>query len=149
MPDGDEGGAFKPMIRFVTLLTVADIGFASNGAASSTGDARGFSPEELFFPNPNFHFDTFFVTTGGAGMIGTGGGASKGKSARCFDDDREALLISRAKDWEAVARVSRVSSIGDPGLVGWVGTPEPLPFLAPRLRRLWADVEREYIPSKS
>ena len=26
-------------------------------------------------------------------------------------------------------RVSSVTSIGELGLVGWVGTPEPLPFL--------------------
>ena len=41
----------------------------------------------------------------------------------------EALLISRAKNWEAIGRVSSMTSIGELGLVDWVGTLEPLPFL--------------------
>lgn len=111
------------MMRFVTLLAVADIAiglFVSEESPSSTGDAKGFSPEELFLPNPNFHFDAFFVTTGGIWITGTGGksGGSTGKSPRCFDDDRDALLISRAKDCEAVASVSSVSSSGEPGESG-------------------------------
>jgi len=142
------------MIRFVTLLAVADIAigglFVSDIGTSSTGD---LSPDELFFPKPNFHLDAFFVTTGGARMTGTGGGGSrdsKGNSPRCFDEERDALLISRASDCEAVASVSSVSSVGDPGPSGEeMGILEPLPFLAPRLRRLFVDAEREYIPSSS
>jgi len=135
------------MTRFVTLLAVVDIAAGlpvSNEDGSSTGDARAFSPEELFLPKLNFHFDAFFVTTGGVWMTGTGGGVSEGKSPRCFDDERDVLLISRARDWEAVASVSSLS-LGGKG----AGAPEPLP-LAPRLRlRLFVDVEREYIPSPS
>jgi hypothetical protein len=107
----------------VTLLAVAVIAiglFESDGSGSSTGEAKGFSPEELFFPKPNFHFDAFLVTTGGAWMTGTGGisEGSSGKSPRCFDDERDALLISRARDCDAVASVSSVSSIGEPGICG-------------------------------
>lgn len=133
------------MTRFVTLLAVVDIaaGLVSNEDGSSTGDARAFSPEELFLPKPNLHFDAFFVTTGGVRMTGTGGGDSEGKSPRCFDDERDVLLISRARDWEAVASVSSLS-LGGKG----AGAPEPLP-LAPRLRLRLFDVEREYIPSPS
>lgn len=148
IPVDVKAGAFKPMMRFVTLLAVEDIAvglFVSDKGTSSTGDATGFSPDELFFPKLNFHFDVFFVTTG------TGGGwleDSKGKSFRCFDEERDALLISRARDWEAVASVSSVSSVGEPRLRGEAkGAAEPLPFLAPRFRRLVVDVEREYVLS--
>lgn len=81
--DGGGGaGAFKPMSRLVTLLAVADIGLPTSdrGGISSIGEAAGRSPDELFFPKPNFHLDVFFTTTGGALMTGTGGisGDSRG-----------------------------------------------------------------------
>lgn len=123
IPDGEGVVALKPIMRLVTLLAVADIAmdlFISDEGTSSTGDAKGFSPEEVFFPKPNFHFDAFLVTTGGAWITGTGGISveSKGKSPRCFDDERDALLISRAKACEAVASVSNVSSMSEPGRCG-------------------------------
>lgn len=88
----------KPMMRFVTLLAMADIPIAlsvSNEDASSTGDGRVFS-EGVFSPKLNFHFDGFFVTTGDAWTTDTGRGKSGAteKSPRCFDDKRDALLIS-------------------------------------------------------
>jgi hypothetical protein len=88
------------MIRFVTLLAVANIPIGlpvSNEDASSTGDGRVCSSEGVFFPKLNFHFDGFFVTTGDAWMTDTGrgkSGDSKRESPRCFDDERDALLIS-------------------------------------------------------
>ena len=150
-PDGVGTGAFKPMIRFVTLFAVAD---GKGNACSSIGDVGARSPAAvlLCFPKPNLHLDGFF-TTGAWLTIGTGGtsGSSKGKSLLCFEEDRDALLISRARDSEADARLWSVSSRGDPGLRGRIGgtTPAFLPFLAPRLRRLLFDVEREYMPSSS
>lgn len=93
-------GAFKPMMRFVTLLAVADMGLPKSiDGSSSKGEGSAFSAE-LFFPKLNFHLDAFLTTTGtGGGITGRGGtaGGSSG-SPRCFDDEREALLISRAKD---------------------------------------------------
>lgn len=137
-------------MRFVTLLAVADIGLLdSNGGSSSTGDGMAFSPE-LFFPKPNFHFDVFLATTGtGVGMMGSGGraGGSSG-SPRGVDDVREALLISRARDCDAVASVCSVWSSAEPGSM-WAGVLVPLPFLAPRLRRLFVEGDREYISSSS
>jgi hypothetical protein len=89
-------------MRLVTLLAVADIAigrFVSAVSASSTGDDKALSADEVFLPKLNFHFDGFFVTTGGVGMTGTGGksAGSTGNSPRCFEDERDALLISRAK----------------------------------------------------
>jgi len=55
---------------------------------------------------------------------------------------REARLISRARDCEATASVSSVSSFG---VVG--GCEEPLPLRAPRLRRLLVDAERDSVPT--
>lgn len=86
------------------MLAVAD---GKGGACSSTGDFGARSPVDvLFFPKPNFHLDAFFVI-GAWLMTGTGGrsGDSKGKSPRCFEEDRDALLISRARDSEADARL--------------------------------------------
>lgn len=57
------------------------------------------------------------------------------------DDARDARLISRARDCDATASVSRVSSLG----VG--GGCEPLPLRAPRLRRLLVDAERDSLPT--
>jgi len=143
------------MMRLVTLLAVADIPiglFVSEEGISSTGDVNGFSPEELFLPKVSFHFDGFLVTTGSARIAGTGGKlvGSTAKSLRCFDEDRDALLISRARACDAVTSISSLSSVGEPGVCArGVGTPAPLPFLAPRLRRLCVDVDRESIPSPS
>jgi hypothetical protein len=107
------------MMRLVTLLAVDDIGialFVPDRPASSMGDANSFSSEELLFPNPSFHFEAFFVTTGGSGMAGTNAksGDSESRASRLIN---EALLISRAKDAETPARVSN-TSIGEPGLSG-------------------------------
>lgn len=97
---GGGTGAFKPMMRFVTLLAVADMSLPeSTGGNSSKGEGSAFSAE-LFFPKLNFHLDAFLTTTGTDGSMtgrgGTAGGCSR--SLRGFDDEREALLISRAKD---------------------------------------------------
>lgn len=146
-PDGVGVGAFKPIIRFVTLLAVAD---GKGDGCSSTSDVGARSPASvlLCFPNPNLHLEAFFVT--GAWLMTGTGGSSKGKSPLRFEEDRDALLISRARDSEADARLWSVSSMGDPGLRGIGGaTPAFLPFLAPRLRRLLFDAEREYNPSSS
>jgi hypothetical protein len=45
----------------------------------------------------------------------------------------EALLISRANDCDASAKLAKISSLG-------VGGTEPLPFRAPLLLRLFVDV---------
>jgi len=59
------------------------------------------------------------------------------------DDALDALLISRAKDCEAMARVTSVSSFGV------VGEAIPLPFLAPRFLRLLVEVDRDVMPGTS
>jgi len=104
-PEGVEIGALKPMIKFVTLFAVAD---GKGDACSSTGDVGARSPADvlLCFPKPNLHLDAFFAT-GAWLMTGTGGrsGSSTGKSPLCFEEDRDALLISRARDSEADARL--------------------------------------------
>jgi hypothetical protein len=137
--------------------------------ASSTGETR---PPELF-PKLNFHFDGFLVTTGvddAAGTAGIGGGGlpgdgdtaeeirytgkgntetgSKGWFIRLdlepevLVDERDALLISRAKDCEATASVSNVSSCVKTAAA-------PLPFLAPRFRRLLVEVDLDVMPANS
>jgi hypothetical protein len=52
------------------------------------------------------------------------------------DEDLEALLISRANDCEASAKLASASSLG-------VVTTEPLPFRAPLFLRLLVDVDLE------
>lgn len=59
------------------------------------------------------------------------------------DDARDALLISRARDCDATASVSSVSSLGVEGV--W----DPLPLRAPRLRRLLVEAERDVALSAS
>lgn len=88
-----EGGVFKPMMRFVTLLAVTDI-----GGSSSKGEGRVFSAE-LSIPKLNFHLDAFLEATGtGGGIMGKGGAVSDfADSPGRFNDGREALLILRAK----------------------------------------------------
>lgn len=57
------------------------------------------------------------------------------------DDDLEALLISRASDCEASAKVASVSSL-EPANV------TPLPLRAPRFLRLLVEVDLDSMPSK-
>jgi hypothetical protein len=68
------GGAFKPMIRLVTLLTVDAAGCDSGtGATSSVGEARPIvaaMDEALALPKLSFQRDGFFVGT----RIGDDGG---------------------------------------------------------------------------
>lgn len=116
---GGGKGAPKPMTRPVTLLALADIDLpVSEEVASSMGDVdddvgvvtgRSFADDECCFPNVNFHFDVFFGKTL---LVGKGGGDSKDKSLRGIDE-RDVLLISRASNWEAVARLSSESPTVD------------------------------------
>lgn len=69
----DGGGAFRPMIRLVTLLAVADIGRSALGDASSTGDTRP-SADALLLPKLSFHFDDF-LAMGCPDEVGAGEGA--------------------------------------------------------------------------
>lgn len=177
--DDAGAGALSPMSRLVTLLAVDAMALADvGGATSSTGEIRpaaveaaalAASADALFLPKLSFHLDGFLVTgAGGAFTVGAGAGAtglaksaegtaymdtgSKGFLTRAglleperWEDDLEAMLISRASDWDASARVASVLSCGEVGLVGIV----PLPFLAPRFRRLLVDVDRDVMPSIS
>jgi len=61
------------------------------------------------------------------------------------DEALDALLISRASDSDATASVTRVSSLGVVGVVAIA----PLPFLAPRFRLLFVEVDREVMPASS
>jgi hypothetical protein len=56
------------------------------------------------------------------------------------DDDLDALLTSRARDWEALASVANMSSMAS-------GDALPLPLRAPRFRRLFVDVDLSSIDS--
>lgn len=142
-------GAFKPMMRFVTLLTVEAAGCDGSGAggggwAVSSLEARlAVSVEALALPKLSFHREGFFVGTGTGGDDGAGevvdvdwevvrAGLSNGVGIAyietgsndcCLRDDvvdfvpvdltegaLECLLSSRARDWEATARVTSVSS---------------------------------------
>jgi hypothetical protein len=94
-------------------------------------------PEELL-PNESFHLEVFLVTTGEGDKGGNGSTGTRWCDA--LEDEREALLISRAN--VSTARVDSVSSVGDVGLEAG-----PLPFLAPLLRRLVVEVDREIWPS--
>lgn len=155
--------ALNPMIRFVTLLAVADMLEATpgsievGGGVSSIGDTHApETADPLFFPKLSFHLEGFLVT--GAGVI-VGDGCTGGTVLKFVDElekdieimvktylreeDLEALLISRASDCDASASVARVSSSGT------VDEVIPLPFLVPRFLRLVVEVEREVIPSTS
>jgi hypothetical protein len=114
-------GAFKPMIKLVTLVAAMDM-----GALFSKETGSGVVP---LLPNESFHLEVFLVTTGD--------GERGGKGSRRWEE--EALLISRAK--ASTARVESASSVGEVGLEA-----EPLPFLAPLLRRLVVEVDREMPP---
>lgn len=102
IPDEGWGGAFKPMSKFVTLLALADIDLpVSVEAVSSMGDvdddiaiAGRSLAEELCLPKDSFHLDGFFGSTL---IAGKGGGDSRDRSLRGIDE-RDALLISRARD---------------------------------------------------
>ena len=135
----------------------------------SAGDS--FAPAAVLalpFPNDSFHFDDFLEMDGvveldGAREMGTevlrrvsGGKAMPGEMGYGMGrtseaggggweapEVRDVREISRARACDACARVSRVTSWGDAGLVGDIADVEPLPFLAPRLRRLCVDAERE------
>lgn len=55
----------------------------------------------LLLPKVSFHLDGFFDNDGRESRcrhrdIGGKGGTANGSSARCFNDEREALLVSRA-----------------------------------------------------
>jgi hypothetical protein len=156
------------MIKFETLALIAAVPVSMLCEASSTGETR---PPELF-PKLNFHFDGFLVTTGALGATGTlgiegglpgDGDTAEGRRYRgkgyneigsmgwflrlilepdVLSDERDALLISRAKDCEATASVSNVSSCVKTAAA-------PLPFLAPRFRRLLVEVDLEVVPAIS
>ena len=146
------------MRRFVTLVAAAVIGAPSG---TKEGSSRGKTRSPPLFPNDSFHLDVFLATTGvgcvekdgaertedgrpymgmGKGSCGTGGRQVDGWPT----DACEARLISRARDCDASAREARVSSRRETGDVR-----VPLPRRAPRLRRLFVDVERECMPSVS
>lgn len=140
-------GAFKPMMRLVTLLTVEAAGCDGSGAGGgwviSSAEARfAVSVDALALPKLSFHREGFFVGTGtgaddGAGVVvevdwetvrelSNGVGIAyieTGSKDCCLREDvvdfvaaewtegaLDCLLSSRARDWEATARVTNVSS---------------------------------------
>lgn len=78
---GGGGGAFKPMIRLVTLLTVDATGCGSTGGGiSSVGDARprlAVRVEALALPKLSFQREGFFVTVAGGDAGGGGDGIAE------------------------------------------------------------------------
>jgi hypothetical protein len=87
----------------VTLPALADTDLpVSKEAASSMGDADGEAAgrslaDELCLPKVSFHFDVFFASALMGGKGGGKPGDSRGRSLRGIDE-RDALLISRARD---------------------------------------------------
>jgi hypothetical protein len=89
----------------VTLPALADTDLpVSEEADSSMGDVDGEAAiagrslaDELCLPNVSFHFDVFFASALMGGKGGGKPGDSGGRSLRGIDE-RDALLISRARD---------------------------------------------------
>jgi hypothetical protein len=153
------------MSKLLTLLAVTLIwesgllmanpagGVRGDGGSSVGGDT---TEAPLLLPMLSFHFDGFLVAETGL-LVGSGRESDVARAGRgggaiglldniaigtdIMEEVLDCLLISRARLCEALANISKVSSLGVVGVDAVVdGTPLPL---RPRLRRRLVDAERE------
>lgn len=106
-------GALRPMMRFVTLLAVEDIGRPSSLIAG--GGGGGGLLDELLLPNPSFHFDGFFVIVGAGGAgagtwtVATGvvGLCSAGLKPERVDESGDVTpVVLFDLDWRLISRAN-------------------------------------------
>jgi hypothetical protein len=84
-----------------------------------------------------------YIATGSKGLLEALVDVERNDGGR--EEALDAMLISRARVWEAAAKVDKVSSWVSVGLVDVA----PLPLRRPRFRRLVVDMDRDVRPSAS